>query len=92
VKRAFPDTSSDEPEMQLSESQLENFAGWKRPGEIFYKPLGIDMQRDVPAEPIMSAVEGIDLVQDITADCSVVASLCVGTARGERGHTKVKES
>lgn len=31
----------------------------------------------------------IDLVQDVTADCSVVASLCAITARAEPGHSKV---
>ena len=31
----------------------------------------------------------IDLVQDMTSDCSVVASLCVLVARAERGHSKV---
>lgn len=31
----------------------------------------------------------IDLVQDITTDCSVVASLCAGTAREQRGQSKV---
>lgn len=32
----------------------------------------------------------LDLVQDITSDCSVVASLCAGTARVERGYAKVR--
>lgn len=31
----------------------------------------------------------IDLVQDITTDCSVVASLCAATARSEHGHADV---
>ena len=30
-----------------------------------------------------------DLVQDMTGDCSLVASLCAGMARAEAGHTKV---
>ena len=37
----------------------------------------------------MIASEKVDLVQDITTDCSVVASLCAVTARAERGHAKV---
>lgn len=37
----------------------------------------------------MRAVNDIDLVQDITTDCSVVASLCAGTARALKGHGKV---
>lgn len=31
----------------------------------------------------------IDLVQDAATDCSVVASLCAGVARAERGHDKL---
>ena len=37
----------------------------------------------------MIAVGKVDLVQDMTTDCSVVASLCAGTARAERGHARV---
>lgn len=36
----------------------------------------------------MTATTEIDLVQDITTDCSVVASLCAGTARAVKGHGK----
>lgn len=37
----------------------------------------------------MGSIEKIDLVQDITTDCSVVASLCAGTARALKGHGQV---
>jgi calpain-7 len=37
----------------------------------------------------MTAEGKIDLVQDVTEDCSVVASLCAITARAERGYTEV---
>lgn len=41
----------------------------------------------------MSAAQGrVDLVQDVTSDCSVVASLCALTARVERGHSNVRLS
>lgn len=33
----------------------------------------------------------MDLVQAITTDCSVVASLCAAAAREERGHHKVHD-
>ena len=33
----------------------------------------------------------MDLVQDVTTDCSVVASLCAVNARSERGHLKVRQ-
>ena len=32
----------------------------------------------------------LDLVQDVTTDCSVVASLCAATARAERGYPRVR--
>ncbi|KAL8862971.1 MAG: hypothetical protein Q9178_000913 [Gyalolechia marmorata] len=34
----------------------------------------------------MSAEQKVDLVQDVTSDCSVVASLCAISARAEKGH------
>jgi calpain-7 len=37
----------------------------------------------------MMVSDDIDLVQDITTDCSVVASLCAETARANKGHGKV---
>lgn len=48
------------------------------------------MLKDVETTDIlMNASKDIDLVQDITTDCSVVASLCAGTARAGKGHSKV---
>lgn len=38
----------------------------------------------------MSSSRSIDLVQDAASDCSVVASLCAGVARAERGHDQVR--
>jgi calpain-7 len=79
----------DSPRLQLSPLQLESFAGWKRPGEALG---GIEILRDgekLPNTPTMARLEKIDLVQDMTSDCSVVASLCAGTARAERGHPRV---
>lgn len=37
----------------------------------------------------MKATRPSDFVQDAATDCSVVASLAAGAARGQRGHTKV---
>lgn len=42
--------------------------------------------------PIMSSTGPVDLVQDAASDCSVVASLCAGVARAERGHDQVSLS
>ena len=79
----------DLPRLQLSELQLESFGGWKRPKDAL---AGIDIMQDgqkLPNEPTMRRAERVDLVQDMTSDCSVVASLCAGTSRAERGHSKV---
>ncbi len=79
----------DSPELQLSELQLESFGGWKRPKDAL---AGIEVMHDgqkLPNEPTMRRTEKVDLVQDMTSDCSVVASLCAGTSRAERGHSKV---
>lgn len=79
----------DYPPLQLSPLQLESFAGWKRPKEALG---GIEIMRDgdkLPNTPTMTRLKKVDLVQDMTSDCSVVASLCAGTARAERGHPRV---
>lgn len=62
-------------DLELSNAQKVIFAGWRR-------LLDTHGSVDGPAnEP--------DLVQDITTDCSVVASLCAGVARAKKGHAKV---
>ena len=79
----------DPVDLKLSDAQNEIFAGWRRPRA---SELGI-LQRiergSSRNETVMAASEPIDLVQDITTDCSVVASLCAGTARARKGHGKV---
>ncbi|KAL8999463.1 MAG: hypothetical protein Q9169_001668 [Polycauliona sp. 2 TL-2023] len=52
-------------QFRLSETQSAIFNGWKRPEEI-----------SSPSIPIGDANQRVDLVQDVTSDCSVVASLC----------------
>lgn len=61
---------SDPSEFSFSKKQNEIFDGWKRPAEIF-NDSGPEL-----FENIMVAKTNSDLVQDITTDCSVVASLC----------------
>lgn len=80
----------DSPSLQLSPLQLETFAGWKRPVEAFAKIKIYQDGVELPTQPTMRKMQKIDLVQDMTADCSVVASLCAGSARAERGHSKVR--
>jgi hypothetical protein len=74
----------DNAEFRLSKTQLEVFDCWRRPGEFLEAP---DTGQNL--NPTMLADEKTDLVQDITSDCSVVASLCAVTARNERGHSNV---
>ncbi|TGO92389.1 hypothetical protein BPOR_0004g00340 [Botrytis porri] len=82
---------TDPSELKLSEDQIETFAGWKRPHERDDVPS--QMLRDVEnTDILMNASKDIDLVQDITTDCSVVASLCAGTARAGKGHSKVLDT
>jgi calpain-7 len=77
----------DPTDLELSDAQREIFAGWKRPHETFDPPP--ETQHD---EYSMISTNEIDLVQDITTDCSVVASLCAGTARALKGHGKLLAS
>ncbi|KAF7503404.1 hypothetical protein GJ744_003887 [Endocarpon pusillum] len=82
----------DSRPLQLSSLQLKTLAGWKRPWEAF---AGLDMLQDgieLSPQPTMQCVKKVDLVQDMTSDCSVVASLCAGWARAERGHPKILSS
>lgn len=73
-------------DLKLSDAQKEIFAGWRRPAETSGSEAVREVDRDASA---MTAVHEIDLVQDITTDCSVVASLCAGVARAHKGHEKV---
>ncbi|KAI0180878.1 cysteine proteinase [Hypoxylon sp. FL1284] len=61
---------TDPSEFSLSEHQRTVFSGWKRPLEIGGRGGGDDK------DSLMKAQHDYDLVQDITTDCSVVASLC----------------
>ncbi|KAL8704682.1 MAG: hypothetical protein Q9201_002176 [Fulgogasparrea decipioides] len=78
----------DDAQLRLSKTQLAVCDGWKRPGDVF--PQLTDMPSWVG--PVMSANKKVDLVQDVTSDCSVVASLCAITARFERGHSQILSS
>ncbi|KAI1772454.1 cysteine proteinase [Hypoxylon cercidicola] len=62
---------TDPSEFSLSERQRTVFSGWKRPLEI----VGGGDRNDHDRESLMEAQHDYDLVQDITTDCSVVASL-----------------
>jgi hypothetical protein len=79
--KAAPDSSefvapfTDETYFGFSGDQLDILKGWRSPEEV------------LPC-PVMVSDGKVDLVQDVTSDCSVVASLCTESAREERGHGK----
>ncbi|KAL8796613.1 MAG: hypothetical protein Q9195_001003 [Heterodermia aff. obscurata] len=79
----------DDFEFQFSDLQLEVFDGWLRPNEIISRSNLVSPQEDRNLRLARALPARVDLVQDLTADCSVVASLCAGTARSERGHPKI---
>ncbi|KAH8602410.1 hypothetical protein B0O99DRAFT_680535 [Bisporella sp. PMI_857] len=81
---------TEENDLELSEAQREIFTGWKRPSDIFGRH--DDSQNGADSKITMSALNKIDLVQDITTDCSVVASLCAVVARALKGHGKLLAS
>lgn len=53
---------------------MEIFAGWKRPLELVAQRGNSDT--GTAPDRLMVAAADCDFVQDITTDCSVVASLC----------------
>ncbi|PNY24194.1 Calpain-like protease palB/cpr-8 [Tolypocladium capitatum] len=56
----------------LSTTQAENFAAWTRPADLFRLENG---EKSEVEDAMMQLTDRCDLVQDITTDCSVVASL-----------------
>ncbi|MCJ1380318.1 cysteine protease [Xylographa soralifera] len=85
----FTDTTS----FGFTEAQLDVFAGWRRPSEaLSVEGLKTDRHDAMGITPTMVPSGATDLVQDMTGDCSLVASLCAGIARAEAGHTKVISS
>lgn len=78
----------DQAKFPLSDKQLEVFAGWKRPLDI--ESLGqVDGQAEQRERSLMVAGEDHDLVQDITTDCSVVASLCASIQHFRPGRLSI---
>ena len=79
----------DDPVLPLSELQRGSFAGWKRPREALASLPITEWTKEKIVPTMTKGAVKMDFVQDLTSDCSVVASLCSGTARAERGHSKV---
>lgn len=82
------DMYSDTSRFRFSLAQQKVFGGWKRPRDALSR-YRADSSNGPPLEPTMVATASIDLVQDITTDCSVVASLCALVARGHEGLQQV---
>jgi len=75
----------DETPFPLSDAQNAILAGWRS-----FQDLLPSLRSRAAVDEVDGGEEDrIDLVQDLTADCSVVASLCAITARTERGHPDV---
>ena len=79
---------SDERELGLSAYQYQFFEGWVRARQALPPPSMYPTDKK-HIGPLMGTHQSIDLVQDAATDCSVVASLCAGIARAERGHEQV---
>ena len=78
----------DGTDLSLSKFQRDVFDGWRRPAEALPPPAWYSEDRS-HLGPHMGFSRKIDIVQDAATDCSVVASLCAGVARAERGHAKI---
>ena len=81
---------TDTTPLSLSPGQLETFDGWKRAQDALASLQISPTGGPPPSEAVMHIPDEMDLVQDMTSDCSVVASLCAGTSRVEKGHPKVR--
>ncbi|KAJ9154823.1 Calpain-like protease palB/cpr-8 [Pleurostoma richardsiae] len=79
----FTDTS----EFSFSDRQKDILAGWKRPAELL-TPGASSNTGQVPGA-IVAAQAECDLVQDVTTDCSVVASLCAAMKHLQPGKDSI---
>ncbi|ORY69806.1 PALB protein [Pseudomassariella vexata] len=68
------DPFSDTSDFPLSDRQLAFFAGWKRPSDLVGNGQDVGTCKVEPR--LMEPQDDYDLIQDVTTDCSVVASLC----------------
>ncbi|KFY11616.1 hypothetical protein V492_04361, partial [Pseudogymnoascus sp. VKM F-4246] len=80
---------TDPSKINISNTHADAPGDWGRPSDL----LGGGLQDDSTSreQPTMQAAADIDLVQDVTADCSVVASLCAAVARPGGTYGKLLE-
>ncbi|KFY39876.1 hypothetical protein V494_03780, partial [Pseudogymnoascus sp. VKM F-4513 (FW-928)] len=80
---------TDPSKINISNNHADSPGDWGRPSDL----LGGGLQDDSTSreQPTMQAAADIDLVQDVTADCSVVASLCAAVARPGGTYGKLLE-
>ncbi|KIW92283.1 uncharacterized protein Z519_07267 [Cladophialophora bantiana CBS 173.52] len=83
---------TDSTSLPLSPGQLESFDGWRRPQQALPSVHSNLNGQNGSSGALMHLPEPMDLVQDMTSDCSVVASLCALTSRVERGFPKILRS
>ena len=81
---------SNSAEISMSKEHLKDFAGWQRPIELVKNRYLDNPQQSSVSAPTMLPSRAIDLVQDVTADCSVVASLCAALARPSSSYVDVR--
>lgn len=79
---------TDDADFHLSSFQKQVFDGFKRPKDALPPPAWFPGTND-KLGPSMNPARSVNVVQDAATDCSVVASLCAGIARGARGHAKL---
>lgn len=79
------DLGSDDVEMRLSGEQLQYLDDWKRAKDAIPPPTWFGGDRSMFAPSLEREVPTMDLVQDATTDCSVVASMCACIARASKG-------
>ncbi|RWA08027.1 hypothetical protein EKO27_g7093 [Xylaria grammica] len=80
------DTYSDPASFTLSPKQKSILLGWRRPAELIQGTSGPIARPDTS---VVEVTDGHDLVQDITTDCSVVASLCASMKHLRPGPTSI---
>ncbi|OAF58125.1 cysteine protease [Pseudogymnoascus destructans] len=80
---------TDPSKINISNTHADAPGDWRRPEDL----LGDELQdaSGIRVQPTMQAAADIDLVQDVTADCSVVASLCAAVARPGGTYGKLLE-